>query len=567
MKHHKKFKMIKIIIVFTALLIFAGESASQVENVPLSYPVYGFLKEMRVKRIISELNDDNPNLSRFEVVKYLDEIQMKSNELSTTEKQLLNKYMVEFNPDEINPKTTMSLFKSNMNVSNGFRDFFSNKQKYLFAYEKNKNNVFIDGLGHLYYINGLKPSSKSNSKIFDVGFRIRGTVFEHLGYNFSVLKGGAVGDSVLIESAFSPIKSTFKYVENIENIKNYDFAEGYLKYYFEPDDGMGISVQLGREKLQYGLGYSSRIALSGDAPNMDFLKFFFKYGIINYSSIFGSTVGEYSPNRDDRYSKYFTANRLKLSFENLFDIGIAETVISSRGIELGYLNPMMFYKFAEMSLQDRDNGTIFVDLQTHFLKNFEIQGTFFLDENILSNLSDLSKATNKTAYQLGFFWYEPAGINNLSIICEYTKIRPYVYSHYDPKNTYTSFGVIIGHPIGPNSDQIFAKLKYNLGDKIRLTMEYQHVRTGENITDSLGNLLRNVGGNVYIPYRDNIDSPQAYFLDGIRVNSDNVMLNVTYEPIRNFIFDLNYGYSIYNYITAGYKSDKSFLYGKLSINY
>ena len=137
---------------------------------------------------------------------------------------------------------------------------------------------------------------------------------------------------------------------------------------------------------------------------MDFLKLTFKYGIINFSSVFGSTVGEYSPNRDERYTKYFTANRLKLSFDKLFDVGIGETVISSRGIELGYLNPLIFYKFAEMSLQDRDNGTIFADIQTHFIKNLELQGTFFMDENILSNLSDLSKASNKTAYQLGLFW-------------------------------------------------------------------------------------------------------------------------------------------------------------------
>lgn len=557
----------KILLIVVFLFITIDLCTAQIENVPLRDPVYGFLKEMRVKRIIKEFNDDNPNLSRFEVVKYLDEIQLKSNELSKTEKKFLDKYMIEYNPDEINPSTTMSLFKSNMNVSNGFKDFFSNKQKYLFAYEKNKNNVFIDALGHFYYVNSLKPDTKSNAQIFDIGFKIRGTVFKHLGYDFEVLKGGASGDSLLIESAFPPIKSTFKYVENSENIVNYDFVGGYLKYYFEPDDGMGISLQLGREKITYGLGYSKSLALSGDATDMNFLKFGFKYGIINFSSVFGSAVGEYSPNREERYTKYFTANRLKLTFENLFDVGIGETVISSRGIELGYLNPSIFYKFLEMSLQDRDNGTIFADIQTHFVKDFEIQGTFFLDENILSNLSDMSKATNKTAYQIGFFWYEPVGLENLSLICEYTKIRPYVYSHYDYKNTYTSFGVIMGHPIGPNSDQIFTKLKYNLSERIRMSLEYQHTRAGENITDSSGKVVRNVGGNVYVPYLGHIDSPQAYFLDGIRINSDYIKFNITYEPVRNYIFDLNYAYDISNNITEGIKIDNSYIFGRFSLNY
>ncbi len=109
----------------------------------------------------------------------------------------------------------MSLIKSNLNVSNGIKYLFSDKEKYLFAYQKNNNNVFINGLGHLYYTNELKPSTKPNAKLFDGGFRIRGSLFDHLGYNFSVEKGGAVGDSLLIESVFPEIKSNFKYIENI----------------------------------------------------------------------------------------------------------------------------------------------------------------------------------------------------------------------------------------------------------------------------------------------------------------------------------------------------------------
>lgn len=556
-----------ILFLICTVILKPEQALSQIENVPLNNPVYNYLKEMEVKKIISDINDDDPNLSRFQVSDFLNEINLKNNELSNTERKLMNKYLIEFDPTYIDKKTTMSLFKSNMKVSNGFKDFFSNKQKYLFAYQKNENNIFIEALGQLSYINGLKPSSKSNAKIFDVGFRMRGSLFGHLGYNFSVVKGGAVGDSILIESAFPPIVSTFKYQENTENITNYDFASGYLKYFITPSEGMNISAQLGREKLKYGLGYSKSLSLSGDAPDMDFLKLNFKYGIINFSSIFGSTVGEFSPNREERYTKYFTANRLKLAFDDLFDVGIGETVISSRGIELGYLNPLIFYKFVEHSLQDRDNGTIFADFQTHFLKNFELQGTFFLDENILSNLSDMTKATNKTAYQIGFFWYEPAGVKNLALIFEYTKIRPYVYTHFDFKNTYTAFGVNIGHPIGPNSDQIFTKLTYNVNEKVRLKLEYQKIRKGQNIYDADGELVRNVGGDVYQSFRTGTDSDIAYFLDGVRVNNDIVSFNINYEPARNYIFDLNYTYNMADNLTAGIKKDYSYAYLRFNLNY
>lgn len=556
--------LIFILIVFA---IAVEDINAQIENVPLTDPVYNFLKEMRVKRIITDYNDDDPNMSRFQVADQLRLMFRKRTQLSRTENKILNKYMIEFLPEELNSKTTTSLFGGNTGASDGIKGFITDKQKYLFAYQKDKNNIFINVIGNLYYVNGIKPSVKSNSFLFDGGLDIRGSLFDRLGYNFSAAKGGAAGDSVLIESAFPSIKANFKYVEDIENIVNYDFTNGYLKYFTNPTDGMDLSFQIGREQLKYGLGYSKRLSLSGDAPNMNFLKFNFKYGIINYSSIFASTVGEFSPVRDLRYTKYFTANRIKLAFEDLFDVGIGEAIISSRGIELGYLNPLIFYKFLEMSLQDRDNGTLFFDLQTHFVKNLELQGTFFLDEDILGNLSDFSKQTNKTAYQLGFYWYEPAGIQNLALIFEYTKIRPYVYTHFDPKNIYTGFGVILGHPIGPNADQLFTRLQYNLSERITFNLELQKIRKGENVYNSKGELVKNVGGSVYDSFVWERDDDQAYFLDGVRINDYNVRFNFVYEPLLNYTFDVNYVYNISKNITYGSNTDQSYAYIRFNLGY
>lgn len=556
--------LIFILIVFA---IAAEDINAQIENVPLTDPVYNFLKEMRVKRIITDYNDDDPNMSRFQVADQLRLMFRKRTQLSRTENKILNKYMIEFLPEELNSKTTTSLFGGNTGASDGLKGLITDKQKYLFAYQKDKNNIFINVIGNLYYVNGIKPTVKSNSFLFDGGLDIRGSLFDRLGYNLSAAKGGAAGDSVLIESAFPPIKANFKYVEDIENIVNYDFTNGYLKYFTNPTDGMDLSFQIGREQLKYGLGYSKRLSLSGDAPNMNFLKFNFKYGIINYSSIFASTVGEFSPVRDLRYTKYFTANRIKLAFDDLFDVGIGEAIISSRGIELGYLNPLIFYKFLEMSLQDRDNGTLFFDLQTHFVKNLELQGTFFLDEDILGNLSDFSKQTNKTAYQLGFYWYEPAGIQNLALIFEYTKIRPYVYTHFDPKNIYTGFGVILGHPIGPNADQLFTRLQYNLSERITFSLELQKIRKGENVYNSKGELVKNVGGSVYDSFVGERDDDQAYFLDGVRINDYNVRFHFVYEPLLNYTFDVNYVYNISKNITYGSNTDQSYAYIRFNLGY
>jgi hypothetical protein len=124
-------------------------------------------------------------------------------------------------------------------------------------------------------------------------------------------------------------------VEDSENIANYEFTEGYLKYFTEPAEDMHLSIQLGRENKTVGYGYGSKLILSGDNPALDFIGFDFNYGIVKFTSIHGSTVGDFSSDINERYTKYWAFNRFKLSFENLFDIGIGETIVySGRGIEL-----------------------------------------------------------------------------------------------------------------------------------------------------------------------------------------------------------------------------------------
>ncbi|MCL4279457.1 MAG: hypothetical protein KJZ60_07180, partial [Ignavibacteriaceae bacterium] len=226
-----------------------------------------------------------------------------------------------------------------------------------------------------------------------------------------------------------------------ENIGNYEFVDGYIKYLTNPVDDMNLFIEIGREYKTVGYGYGSKLVLSGDSPPLDFIEFGLNYGIASFSSIHGSTVGDFSYNMDERYTKYWAFNRLKFSFENLFDIGIGENIIySGRGFELGYASPLAFYKFVEMELQDRDNANLYFDIQTSFIPNLELQGTFFLDENILSNLQNFDSYKNKTAYQLGIFWYEALSLNDLSMKLEYTKIRPFVYTHVNAQNTYSSWG-------------------------------------------------------------------------------------------------------------------------------
>lgn len=558
-------------LLLTILLSFITLNSqftfSQVENVQIEHGVYTFLKEMKVKGIISFIREDDPVLSRFEVKDLLEKINTQAAELSGTEKKLLSKYRFEFS-DSIDPDTATQLF----NPQNGFftdlDQMATDKVKYLYAYQEPENNIYFEWLGHFYHGQDFSQESSANSDLYDIGFRIRGTVFNHLGYNLTVIKGGVSGNEALAEVIEPRLLTSFKWLEDIENIGNYDFTYGYLKYHTEPYEDMNISIQLGREDITLGYGYGSKLVLSGDNPTMDFLKFNFDYGIISFTSLHASTTGYFSYTPEERYTKYYAHNHLKLKFDNLFDVGIGETMIySGRGIELGYLAPVTFYKFIEMGIQDRDNGNIYFDLQTKFVKNLELQATFLLDENILSNLGDLEKYTNKTAYQLGAFWYNPLNLNDLSLIVEYTKIRPYVYTHFNIQNNYTAFGANLGHRIGPNADELMFNSNYNFSEWLRFTIEYRYQREGNNVYADDGTLVKNVGGDIALSHGYFLETDRAYFLDGERVNTNFFSAGFRIEPIRDYIFDVSYNY-MYQQNTAKNISDKeSYLLFKFTLEY
>ncbi len=559
--------MRKIYLPLFLFVISVSLCFSQVENVPLSYPVYDFLKEMSVKKIIA-FDEDSPNLSRFEVAAFLKTIDAEKSQLSSTETKLLNKYKVEFIPEESNNGNTWQMFGSGKKFSKNLEEFFSNKQKYIYKVGKEGNNSFIEGLGNLYGGVQLKPSEKKGTFMMDGGFRFRGTLFNHLGYNFEYLKGALFGDNNLAPYLEPRLRTDFKFNENSEILKNYDNIGSYLKYYIEPLEDFHLSAQFGREKTTLGFGYSSKPMLSGNGPDMDFFKLRANYGVLSFTSIFASTVGYFEKAREDRYTKYFAAQRLKVSIRDLFDVALSDVIIYNGRIDLAYLNPILFFTFAEKSLQDRDNKNFVFDIQTKFWKNVEFTGTLFIDDDEqFAFLTGKTDRSEKFIYQIGTMMYEPLSFKNFSLTVEYTKIRPYVYSHYDIKNNYTAYGQNLGLNLQPNADQIFTRLTYNISDWGRINFEYSHIRKGNNIYDANGVLIKNVGGDVLYNYRDGIDDPNAQFLDGERVNSDLFGLNFRWIPIRNYTFDFHYAYNIDHNITKGFKSDFSYGFVKLNINY
>lgn len=554
----------KSLLLGSLVLLFSNTLLAQVETVPLdanfhAQNIYEFLKEMRVKKILRDYRDDVLSLSRAEIIKHLKTIESRWSDLSETEKKLTKRFQRTFeNPEE--HASDYTYFFGTVDASpNHFREAFGDKEKMLFYARDGENRLFVELFGELDF---TEDRFRNNAFIAQGGFRFRGTLFENFGYSLAFVKGATLGNRQTMKLTRPDFLYNFKFVENIDGTPSIDFTEGHLRYQYEPKEDVMIYAQLGREKLRYGLGYRASLTLSGNHQNLDALRFGINYKQISFTSIHASTSGNFFDTlgrvvpRGERYTKYFSAQRLRLLVPDWFAVGIGAVVVYHGRFDLAYLNPFQFYKFAEHSLQDRDNAAMFFDIQTHFLKNIELQASFFLDENL--DFSNLNKERNKYAFQVGMFWYEFLTLKNLSLIAEYTRVRPYTYTHFDERNSYSAWSMGLGHPIGANADEVYLKLAYNPTDWIRPSIEFRKRRRGNNIVDENGILIRNVGGDLLRPYETFQVNPIAPFLDGERVDTDELTLNLRLEPVRNLSFEARYGYQLQTFVTRGGSQSQNF---------
>ena len=552
--------------LFVLLFIVSSSIFAQVEMVAPSNKIYDFLDRMLTNKIIFSYSSSMAPVSRREIAKYLMEIQDNKSKLSSTDKKFLNDYLVEYEYDISHSFKNRSSFFSDLK----FKEIFSDKkQKYLYATADSNSSFFWDGIGSIRYIGGSGDSlGKPHVLLGDIGARIRGTLFNSVGYYLRLSNGvrlGGTDKDALFAAQFDPIlASTRKFVS--EGSKTFDNFEGYLRY-APASDWLGLTI--GREALRLGTGYLDNLILSNkNSAPFDFIKLDLKYKKIKYTFVHSSLVGNDTlGNQLD--SKYFVFHRLELGpfFNNIFKLGFSEMLIYSNvPLNFTFLNPISFITSADLNTElpgkDKNNTLIALDFQLFPVKKLSVQGTLLIDDLNFATLSDTSYKgnDNKFGIQAGLNWQDAFTAKNLSFTYEYTKIGPFVYSHRSVNNSYTNWNLPIGAALSPNSDEHAARLSYDFGSRLNIAVTFKHQRTGLNITDSLGRITENVGSNILYGQNDFVTGNK--FLNGNRVNTDIIIAEITWQPIRQYYLSVKFQNRSFDYIDENRKvSDKIFWAG------
>ncbi|MCO5249624.1 MAG: hypothetical protein M9887_11835 [Chitinophagales bacterium] len=329
-------------------------------------------------------------------------------------------------------------------------------------------------------------------------------------------------------------------------LKTNDF-NGYIN--FKP--AKFINIQAGYGKHFWGDGYRS-LLLSDYSPSYPYIAFDASVWKLRYTYMFnflkdGSLATQ--ENNFQMQKKYGVFHMLSLDAAKWLEISFFESVLwfhsdssGVRGVEINYLNPMLFMRPVEFALGSPDNIALGFNIKFKPSKHLNIYSQVLLDDLDIKFLR-LGKGfyRNKIAFQLGLKGFDLFKVSKLDAQLEINGVRPYVYAHKVPAQNYTHYNLPLAHPLGANFIELMAFLRYEK-NKFYGNLKLQVARQGRD-----GDGQHN-GSNIYRSDFDiapNLDFAfNNSFLQGVKTKIVNAELRAGYlfNPRTNLSVEaiLNY---------------------------
>jgi len=235
--------------------------------------------------------------------------------------------------------------------------------------------------------------------------------------------------------------------------------------------------------------------------------------------------------RGVREEKRIAAHRLEFRPHPNLNLCLSEGVVyGERGWELGYLIPVVFLWSEQHNLQDRDNLLMGFDFRWNFHPGWRVYGELVVDDLFIGKLTS-DWYGNKGGATLGISTTDPLGLAGTALTAEYTRLEPYLYTHFFPVNVYENYSSPLGHRLQPNSELTYLEGDWWISPCLRNVVGLSYMRHGANPPDG------NVGGDIDLSHRTG-DPTEKKFLDGIREKRLTLWENVSYEPHPEFFVHL-----------------------------
>jgi len=519
--------MLKNIVIFCTVLLFAQFSqpvfSADLATVPLEHEIYPFLDSMITKGYLPlELMSTKP-ITRKQVAEALDRIVRKKNRkkisLTKTEEEHLEKFIKLFTLE------------------------FSDKRKadYLLSLTGNNYEINFDP--------GIKQETfltYSNSNDGTTLVSIYPLFFGEITDNFAFVTDFGAG--ILVDGeGYEKRPGEFQY--STGELEQLTTIEAYGSYGWR-----NLYIQLGKDDVWWGPGHNGSLILSDNTGSKDLLKFYAKPRYIKFTALVAELRERKRPIYigDERLiwegQKYLYAHRLETTLFDKINLGIYEAVVAPR-LDIGYVNPFTVYLISlRMTEYGKggghgyyaDNFLMGGDVTVNIFPGLQVYGEFLLDDYQPQKGLFSRNWDNKFGVMFGTHYT----FRDLDLRAEYAFVNQYAYTHEFPSITsYTDRGEVIGHKVGPDSDDFWVNLTYWLNSKVLLSLAYEIERHGETSIDE--------------PHEPDF-SDEWVFLSGVIETTNSLDLRGQYNVIGDYLLELRYKYSYISNVSnkLGLEDDK-----------
>jgi hypothetical protein len=237
-------------------------------------------------------------------------------------------------------------------------------------------------------------------------------------------------------------------------------------------------------------------------------------------------------------------HHLSLQVTRWLNLGFYEHIMEEGkyGLQLSYLNPVIFYRSVEQQLGAAGKANIGFDFKANIAKAVQLYGQLLINELVTKEVLHYSRGNfaNKQALQLGAKYIDAFHIRNLGLQVEANYIRSFTYTNFDSTTNLTHYNQPLAHPLGANLKEFIGILRYQPVPKLYLTGKLMYHKQG---LDSAG---INFGSDVFRSYNSRPRDNGFFIGSGIPVKSTTAALSASWEIFENMFIDLNTTYRTYN---------------------
>ena len=389
------------------------------------------------------------------------------------------------------------------------------------------------------------------------GLRLSGKFGAHIFFESRLEENQRVVPIPNVQKRTAPRLGNVKYEVDDGSIgltEPYDYfvgtgMVGFRNKFFE--------LRLGRDRNHWGLGKSS-VQLSHYAPAYDQFQIRTTVGKVQYVNLFSGFSDLSSLTNDFALSqtiprKYGAFHRLSFNPTPRFQFGVFESVIFApdsvrSGFDFSYLNPVIFYRAVETDRGSAGNAVIGGDFSWVVRPGLQVYSQMILDEFRISEIRKPGRGWwgNKWSWMMGFYMIDPLPFaENLTLRLEYTRTRPFTYSHFISNQGYIHYGDFLAQPAGPNSEDLGIFMTYQPRPRIFVAANFAMTVRGRNTEDV------NFGTDPGVSYETRIGEFGHHILQGIPQTHILGEVHGGYEVLPQLYLEVAFQFEHYDDVELG----------------